>query len=68
MAKAAQLLELRTAAFALVDSDADQAHPSGPAKTLELVLTSGERFHIPADAATLRIVLSALRKDDSPGT
>jgi hypothetical protein len=36
-------------------------HRPGQAR-LELFLTSGERLHIPADEATLRLVLSALRE------
>jgi hypothetical protein len=31
---------------------------------LELVLTSGERLLIPADAATLRLVLGVLREQE----
>jgi len=43
--------------FALVDT-AGSAAPS----IIELVLTSGDRFRIPGDAATLRMVLNVLRE------
>jgi transposase-like protein len=42
--------------FALVDT----TKPQPPAQHLELLLASGERLRIPADAATLRLVLSVL--------
>jgi len=48
--------------FALVETTpASEVHRPGQAQ-LELVLTGGERLHIPADVATLRLVLSALRQ------
>jgi transposase-like protein len=51
--------QLRTASpmtFALVETT-----PSKDAAMIELVLAQGDRLRIPADEATLRIVLSALR-------
>jgi hypothetical protein len=48
--------------FALVETTATrETHRPGQAQ-LELLLNGGERLHIPADAATLRLVLSALRQ------
>ena len=48
--------------FALVETTpASEMHRPGQAR-LELFLTSGECLHIPADEATLRLVLSALRE------
>ena len=41
--------------FALVETAKPQPLPQ-----IELVLNGGERLHIPADAATLRLVLSVL--------
>lgn len=35
--------------------------PSQPVESLELILSSGDRLRIPADAATLRLVLSVLQ-------
>jgi transposase-like protein len=46
--------------FALVETPA--AGPGRRQEPLELVLSSGERLHIPADAATLRLVLGVLRE------
>jgi transposase-like protein len=51
--------QLRTTSpttFALVETA-----PSKDAAMIELVLTRGDRLRIPADEATIRIVLSALR-------
>ena len=51
--------------FALVDATTPttQMPPPRQAQThLELVLHSGERLQIPADAATLRLVLDVLRQ------
>ncbi len=42
--------------FALVET----TKPQPQVQQIELVLHSGERLHIPADAATLRLVLSVL--------
>jgi transposase-like protein len=42
--------------FALVETTRSQA----PAQMLELVLRGGERLYIPAEEATLRLVLRAL--------
>jgi transposase-like protein len=44
--------------FALVETTRSPA----PAQMLELVLRGGERLYIPAEEATLRLVLSALAK------
>jgi transposase-like protein len=45
--------------FALLQAKAaSQSTPS----SIELVLTGGDRLHIPSDAATLRMVLSVLRE------
>jgi hypothetical protein len=44
--------------FALVETTRSPA----PAQMLELVLRGGERLFIPAEEATLRLVLSALAK------
>jgi transposase-like protein len=41
--------------FALVETNQ-------PVRPLELVLRSGDRLHIPVDAATLRLVLSVLQQ------
>jgi hypothetical protein len=48
--------------FALVETTptCETQRPGQP--QLELVLSGGERLHIPADAATLQLVLSALRQ------
>jgi len=43
--------------FALVDTAR-----SAEARTIELILTSGDRLRIPGDAATLRMVLAVLRE------
>ena len=51
--------------FALVETTTPTAEaPRLPqaATQLELVLNSGERLHMPADAATLRLVLGVLRE------
>lgn len=49
--------------FALVETamPATETHPHCHAQ-LELILNGGERLQIPADAATLRLVLSVLRE------
>ena len=49
--------------FALVDAmpPPSRQHQHQP-RHVELILTSGDRLHIPADATTLRLVLSALRE------
>ena len=53
--------------FALVETTTPttETHPprQGQAQ-LELVLHSGERLQIPADAATVRLVLSVLREQE----
>lgn len=46
--------------FALVETTRPQLPP---AQMLELVLSGGERLRIPAEEATLRLVLRALVKD-----
>ena len=46
--------------FALVETAAPS--PGRRQEPLELVLAGGERLHIPADAATLRLVLGVLRE------
>jgi transposase len=49
--------------FALVATPTTATHPPRQAQApLELVLHSGERLQIPADAATLRLVLSVLQE------
>jgi Transposase len=49
--------------FALVETATTIAETHRPLQTqLELVLNSGERLQIPADAATLRLVLSIVRE------
>ena len=53
--------------FALVETTTPTTEPHRPRQAqtqLELVLNSGERLLIPAGAATLRLVLSALRQDE----
>jgi transposase-like protein len=47
----------RRVSFALVDTKATATDAA-----LELILVSGDRLRIPADAATLRTVLSVLRE------
>jgi hypothetical protein len=49
--------------FALVETatPSTETHPPGHTQ-LELVLNSGERLQIPADAVTLRLVLRVLRE------
>ncbi len=50
----------RPVRFALVETKpADDAVKPQP---IELVLASGDHLHIPADSATLRLVLSVLRE------
>jgi len=48
--------------FALVEATLTSGTHQTSQTPLELVLSGGERLHIPADAATLRLVLSALRQ------
>jgi hypothetical protein len=48
--------------FALVETAPTSGMHWASQAQLELILTGGERLHIPADAATLRVVLSALRQ------
>jgi len=48
--------------FALVETTPPSEMDRPGQARLELFLTSGERLHIPADVATLRLVLSALRE------
>jgi transposase-like protein len=48
--------------FALVETTVTSGTHQPSQTPLELVLSGGERLHIPADAATLRLVLSALRQ------
>ena len=51
--------------FALVETTtptSETPRPLQAATQLELVLNSGERLHMPADAATLRLVLGVLRE------
>jgi Transposase len=51
--------------FALVETvtPPPKRHPPRQGQTqIELVLTSGERLQIPAEAATVRLVLSVLRE------
>jgi hypothetical protein len=48
--------------FALVEATLTSGTHQPSQTPLELVLSGGERLHIPADAATLRLVLSALRQ------
>jgi transposase-like protein len=48
--------------FALVETPAPTGAASPRQGQLELVLNSGERLLIPAEAGTLRLVLSALRQ------
>ena len=51
--------EEKAGAFCLVtDKPASKSTPA----SIELVLTGGDRLHIPNDAATLRMVLSILRE------
>jgi hypothetical protein len=47
--------------FALVETTPGGTQASTHTR-IELLLTGGERLHIPADAASLRLVLSALRE------
>lgn len=57
--------------FALVETTrpgTDAPPPLSHQAPLELVLRSGERLRIPADAATLRLVLSVLREVGQSGT
>jgi len=51
--------------FALVETATTlgETHPPGHTQ-LELTLHSGERLQIPADAATLRLVLNVLREQE----
>jgi hypothetical protein len=51
--------------FALVETTtpvSETPRPHQAQTQLELVLNSGERLHMPADAATLRLVLGVLRE------
>jgi hypothetical protein len=48
--------------FALVDTTSTSGTAQPSQAPLELFLNGGERLHIPADAATLQLVLSALRQ------
>jgi hypothetical protein len=49
--------------FALVETTTPTTETPRPSQAqLELVLNSGERLQIPADAATLRLVLGVLRE------
>jgi hypothetical protein len=53
--------------FALLETvtPTTETHPLRQAQApLELVLHSGERLQIPADATTLRLVLSVLREQE----
>jgi phospholipase C len=50
------------AALATVLPGAPVSPSPSPANVIEVVLTSGERLRIPADPATLRMVLAALRE------
>lgn len=52
-------------AFALVDTKPGATQVSGT-RPLELVLASGDLIRIPAEAATLRLVLEVLR-EERPG-
>jgi Transposase len=48
--------------FALVETTTSSGTQRADQARIELFLNSGERLQIPADAATLRLVLSALRE------
>jgi Transposase len=48
--------------FALVDTTSTSGTAQPSQAPIELFLNGGERLHIPADAATLQLVLSALRQ------
>jgi hypothetical protein len=48
--------------FALVDTTSTSGTAQPSQAPLELFLNGGERLQIPADAATLQLVLSALRQ------
>ena len=48
--------------FALVETTPTSETRRPSQAQLELILTGGERLRIPADAATLRLVLSVLRE------
>ena len=56
--------------FALVEPNARSAKtsqpppPPQPGEPIEVILTNGERLRIPANAATLRLVLNVLREQE----
>jgi len=51
--------------FALVETATPIAETESSRHTqLELILNSGERLQIPADAATLRLVLNVLQEQE----
>ncbi len=52
--------------FALVETATALARETHPPRQeqFELILTGGERLRIPADAVSLRLVLSVLRTDE----